>query len=186
MTVKASTFGFVECADLISDQKYGAALDSFKQAIGKLRESKGLPKRSEVALQLLQIATALEDTLDEAFGQEWATPGSDSEDEDNQASCSFCGKEQREVRKLIAGPSVHICDACVTLCSGIVAGEFTGDFGANTESNAPGDSAVGESLCGICMEPRDSDELIFLPHAAYLCATCLDSIQILRDNRSSK
>lgn len=35
--------------------------------------------------------------------------------------CSFCGKSQREVRKLIAGPRVYICDECITLCSDIIA-----------------------------------------------------------------
>ncbi|RXK33820.1 ATP-dependent protease ATP-binding subunit ClpX [Arsenophonus endosymbiont of Bemisia tabaci Asia II 3] len=34
--------------------------------------------------------------------------------------CSFCGKSQHEVRKLIAGPSVYICDACVELCNDII------------------------------------------------------------------
>ena len=33
--------------------------------------------------------------------------------------CSFCGKSQHEVRKLIAGPSVYICDECVDLCNDI-------------------------------------------------------------------
>jgi len=31
--------------------------------------------------------------------------------------CSFCGKSQHEVRKLIAGPSVYVCDECVELCN---------------------------------------------------------------------
>jgi len=35
-------------------------------------------------------------------------------------TCSFCGKSQREVKKLIAGPSVYICDECVALCSSII------------------------------------------------------------------
>ncbi len=35
--------------------------------------------------------------------------------------CSFCGKSQHEVKKLIAGPAVHICDECVALCTKIVA-----------------------------------------------------------------
>ena len=35
-------------------------------------------------------------------------------------SCSFCGKGQREVRKLIAGPTVFICDECVELCMDII------------------------------------------------------------------
>ena len=34
--------------------------------------------------------------------------------------CSFCGKSQHEVRKLIAGPSVFICDECVALCNDII------------------------------------------------------------------
>jgi ATP-dependent Clp protease ATP-binding subunit ClpX len=38
-------------------------------------------------------------------------------------SCSFCGKTQREVKKLIAGPSVYICDECVTLCRDIISEE---------------------------------------------------------------
>ncbi|MCD6570094.1 MAG: ATP-dependent Clp protease ATP-binding subunit ClpX [Deltaproteobacteria bacterium] len=37
--------------------------------------------------------------------------------------CSFCGKSQNEVRKLIAGPDVYICDECVTLCNEIIAEE---------------------------------------------------------------
>ena len=35
-------------------------------------------------------------------------------------TCSFCGKSQREVKKLIAGPAVYICDECVVLCNGII------------------------------------------------------------------
>ena len=35
-------------------------------------------------------------------------------------SCSFCGKSQSEVKKLIAGPSVYICDQCVKLCMAII------------------------------------------------------------------
>jgi ATP-dependent Clp protease ATP-binding subunit ClpX len=41
--------------------------------------------------------------------------------------CSFCGKEAKDVRKLIAGPSVHICDECVTLCNEIIAEDLQRD-----------------------------------------------------------
>ena len=37
-----------------------------------------------------------------------------------QLTCSFCGKSQREVRKLIAGPTVYICDECIKLCTDII------------------------------------------------------------------
>jgi ATP-dependent Clp protease ATP-binding subunit ClpX len=44
--------------------------------------------------------------------------------------CSFCGKSQHEVRKLIAGPSVFICDECIELCNDIIREEIQGDKGA--------------------------------------------------------
>jgi ATP-dependent Clp protease ATP-binding subunit ClpX len=46
--------------------------------------------------------------------------------DDNQSgnlSCSFCGKSQKEVKKLIAGPTVYICDECIGLCNDIIAEE---------------------------------------------------------------
>src|SRR3978361_1956715 len=43
--------------------------------------------------------------------------------------CSFCGKSQHEVRKLIAGPSVFICDECIELCNDIIRDEVPVDAG---------------------------------------------------------
>lgn len=42
-------------------------------------------------------------------------------DEERLCHCSFCGKSQKEVRVLIAGPTVFICDECIDLCKDIVA-----------------------------------------------------------------
>ena len=41
-------------------------------------------------------------------------------DDKNSVKCSFCGKAQEQVKKLIAGPGVYICDECVELCMEIV------------------------------------------------------------------
>ena len=41
--------------------------------------------------------------------------------------CSFCGKSQKQVKKLIAGPGVYICDECIDLCNEIIGEEFAGD-----------------------------------------------------------
>lgn len=51
-------------------------------------------------------------------------------DEKKQLKCSFCGKTQEQVKRLIAGPGVYICDECIELCSEIIADEFqeTVDF----------------------------------------------------------
>lgn len=43
--------------------------------------------------------------------------------------CSFCGKSQREVKKLIAGPSVYICDECIELCNDIITEDVSKDSG---------------------------------------------------------
>ena len=45
---------------------------------------------------------------------------SDNQETDKKLFCSFCGKNQSEVKKLIAGPSVYICDECVSLCNDII------------------------------------------------------------------
>ena len=39
--------------------------------------------------------------------------------------CSFCGKTQKQVKKLIAGPGVYICDECIDLCNEIIVEELT-------------------------------------------------------------
>jgi len=54
-----------------------------------------------------------------------AKKGSDKgSDKYNNLFCSFCGKNQEEVKKLIAGPSVYICDECIELCNDIIAEEY--------------------------------------------------------------
>lgn len=47
--------------------------------------------------------------------------------------CSFCGKSQKQVKKLIAGPGVYICDECIDLCNEIIEEEFAGGTSEDTE-----------------------------------------------------
>jgi len=56
-------------------------------------------------------------------------------------SCSFCGKSQKEVKKLIAGPTVYICDECIGLCNDIIAEEVEKDepYGVPTAIPKPAD-----------------------------------------------
>lgn len=50
-------------------------------------------------------------------------------DEKNQLKCSFCGKTQEQVKKLVAGPGVYICDECIELCNEIIEEELSEDLG---------------------------------------------------------
>ena len=45
-------------------------------------------------------------------------------DDKSQLKCSFCGKLQEQVRKLVAGPGVYICDECIELCNEIIEEEL--------------------------------------------------------------
>jgi ATP-dependent Clp protease ATP-binding subunit ClpX len=67
--------------------------------------------------------------------------------DDKLLYCSFCGKSQHEVRKLIAGPSVYVCDECVELCNDIIREELTEEEVATTaEKELPKPKEIKEVL----------------------------------------
>ena len=70
------------------------------------------------------------------------TSGSDSK---NTLYCSFCGKSQHEVRKLIAGPTVFICDECVELCMDIIREETKG-AGLKSSDGVPSPREIADVL----------------------------------------
>jgi ATP-dependent Clp protease ATP-binding subunit ClpX len=56
--------------------------------------------------------------------------------DDSSLLCSFCGKSQKEVRKLVAGPSVYICEECIALCNDIIAEDLSvSDVSPSDEMN---------------------------------------------------
>lgn len=59
--------------------------------------------------------------------------------------CSFCGKSQDEVKKLIAGPTVYICDECIELCNDIIAEEFEKEEAAKL-SSVPKPTEIKEAI----------------------------------------
>lgn len=60
--------------------------------------------------------------------------------------CSFCNKSQHQVRKLIAGPSVFICDECVDLCNDIIREEISEDNAKDVESKLPSPQEIKTTL----------------------------------------
>lgn len=66
-------------------------------------------------------------------------------DEKKQLKCSFCGKTQDQVRRLIAGPGVYICDECIDLCSEIISDEFEEDIQVDV-SSLPKPAEIKEHL----------------------------------------
>jgi len=74
------------------------------------------------------------------------TGDSTNEDNGKLLYCSFCGKSQNEVRKLIAGPSVFICDECVDLCNDIIREEIQETASPESSEKLPVPHEINEIL----------------------------------------
>jgi hypothetical protein len=95
--------------------------------------------------------------------------------------CSFCEKSQDDVRKLIAGPTAHICDECVTVCVDIIADDAR-------RSTAPANHTKPEfrtgpptwstaTRCTMCRMPVMLEEAVAVPNRALLCRGCVSEVQ---------
>src|SRR6266508_4323688 len=62
--------------------------------------------------------------------------------------CSFCGKSQKQVKKLIAGPGVYICDECIDLCNEIIEEELAETGAENVELAKSNILLIGPTGCG--------------------------------------
>ncbi len=67
-------------------------------------------------------------------------------DDTTSLSCSFCGKPQKEVKKLIAGPTVYICDECIELCNDIIAEEVGREELSERRSRIPKPAEIKKIL----------------------------------------
>ncbi|MEN8263112.1 MAG: ATP-dependent Clp protease ATP-binding subunit ClpX [Nitrospirota bacterium] len=79
---------------------------------------------------------------------------------DDVLKCSFCGKGQKEVRKLIAGPTVYICDECVNLCNEIMAEEFDSSFDINITQKLPTPKEVKSFLDDYVIEQDHAKKVL--------------------------
>src|SRR5438067_1947600 len=66
--------------------------------------------------------------------------------ENHTLCCSFCGKSQKEVKKLIAGPTVYICDECIGLCNDIIAEEIDKEEARDQKLRIPRPSEIKNIL----------------------------------------
>src|SRR5713226_5560693 len=88
--------------------------------------------------------------------------------------CSFCRKSQRDVKKLVAGPAVYICDECIAICVDIVANNKILDPGS-----VPPESLIQAQSCSLCGD--STDDPIEMPRRGVLCRACLWAIQAVGD-----
>jgi len=96
-------------------------------------------------------------------------------------ACTFCGKSQKEVRKLIAGPHVYICDGCATLAGNVIRSGDPADTKLGTINALP--EHAPHLKCNFCgKERRQTAGLAVMPavtlertsESAAICSECLD------------
>ncbi|MBK5100083.1 MAG: ATP-dependent Clp protease ATP-binding subunit ClpX [Desulfobacteraceae bacterium] len=83
-----------------------------------------------------------------------------SNDSSDDLLCSFCGKSQDEVKKLIAGPSVYICDECIQLCNEIIAEEYTQESAEVTAGHLLKPSEIKEVLDQYVIEQEKPKKIL--------------------------
>ncbi len=79
---------------------------------------------------------------------------------EDSLKCSFCGKGQNEVRKLIAGPTVYICDECVHLCNEIMAEEFDPSFDISISRKLPTPKEIRKFLDDYVIEQDKAKKIL--------------------------
>ena len=84
----------------------------------------------------------------------------DKENKEKQLFCSFCGKNQSEVKKLIAGPSVYICDECVALCNDIIKEDSSGEVKDDQKDNLPIPAEIKEILDQYVIGQNDAKKIL--------------------------
>ncbi len=79
-------------------------------------------------------------------------------EENDNLFCSFCGKNQKEVKKLIAGPAVYICDECIQLCSEIIEEEKEQDADNLEQTHIP--QEIKDMLDGYVIEQERAKKIL--------------------------
>jgi hypothetical protein len=91
--------------------------------------------------------------------------------QDDVLRCSFCGKDQFQLRKLVEGPHALICADCVEECADII----SDDRGEVSGEDAPGRivGSVATARCSLCRTPARAADLVTVDTRGAVCDTCL-------------
>ena len=105
---------------------------------------------------------------------------------DDLLRCSFCGKDQYQLRKLVAGPNAHICADCVDVCVDIMSDDTgASETGSGSQGRVVGSITVAR--CSLCRTPTPIADLATVETRGALCESCLTAVAATlreRDPRS--
>ena len=104
----------------------------------------------------------------------------------NSLVCSFCGKNQKEVRKLIAGPTVYICDECIGLCNDIIAEELEVEESEKSSDPIPKPSEIKAILDEYVIGQEHAKKVLSVAvHNHYKridCPADIDDVELQKSN----
>jgi ATP-dependent Clp protease ATP-binding subunit ClpX len=112
--------------------------------------------------------------------------GSNGGDSKNTLYCSFCGKSQHEVRKLIAGPSVFICDECVELCNDIIREEIQEESVGSGSGKLPTPHEINDSLDEYVIGQKNAKKVlsvaVYNHYKRLECGQKKDEVELAKSN----
>ena len=123
--------GFLsDCLVAISNQEYRTALETAKAGLENMLGRETSINTQQLVSVFYMTIDCLESKLKEACGERWDKGVEIPEllEKEKEIRCSFCGKEQAEVTKIIAGPNVFICDECVGICNQVLESDSPHDL----------------------------------------------------------
>ena len=93
--------------------------------------------------------------------------------------CSFCGKSEHDVKKLIAGPTVFICDECVSVCNDILSSDARPPQQVHPADTAPPPTfeSVHYLACALCRLQTTWEEAMLVPERGAICRGCIGAIE---------
>lgn len=107
-------------AAALSHQRYKEGLWVLTEGLEKLIEYEARADIRKTLTSFNSLLTIVDFHLQEAYGDDWKDKIERPDMQETEIRCSFCGKDQTEVRQIIAGPTVYICNECITLSNEII------------------------------------------------------------------
>jgi len=114
----------------------------------------------------------------EAAGGSWWSRTWWSRKVERDTICTFCGRPPSEVAKLLAGPDVHVCDACVARAERVLVGREGGALALAPESS--------RAACSFCGKRRSAARHVVLSRDANVCSECVATCRAILDDRGGR